>query len=597
MSRLRLPRHLGASLVVAVAAVVLVVPVLMSIVLAFREGPPGAQTGWTLDGLRTGLSGGMWSVLGTTLVYALTVTVLSTIGAVYFAWLFARSNALLRWLLPVVMISIIVTPSLFYAISFDLLASEKAGLLNTTIRSLTDSSAETGPLNAQSWAGMVAVASIRSIAFSFVLIVPAMLRVPQALEEAARLAGAGRLRTVATVVVPVVAPSILGAAILAVIQSIEAFEIPLILGGPAEKTVLSTEIFALLQKVEGADYGAAAALALPVMACIALLVVWQRRLLGGRDFTTVAGKAGRHERTRLGASGLLHNLLILAFVGVALVLPMMQIVQSAFSDRFGAWSNLSTRNLERIGDNPQLVSAISNSWWLALLGGLAVALIAVLLSWVVVRTTPRRSAFLASSIWLVTVLPGILLGVTMFSMVMVLPSTRSLFGTVWLLFAAFFIAAIPVAVRAADGPVRQIAPELYEASRVHGAGPVRAWLSTVLPLLPPGVMAAWFVSAVVISSNVAVPFLLSTPQTTLLPVEAMTRYRQGDVGLAASLILINLAGWLAAGLSLVLLGRLVAARHRLRRALARPFTRTSGTTPRRRATLSTPVPTNLGVER
>lgn len=569
-------RHVGVDLLIAVAALAFALPLVMTVVLALREGPPGAQTGWTLEGVRALLDGDMVRVILATCAYALAVTVLSTIGAIYFAWLAARTNAWLRWLLPLVMIAIIVTPSLFYAISFDLLASQRTGILNELIRTVTGSSAETGPLDVQSWPGMIVVASIRSIAFSFVLILPAMLRVPQALEEAARLAGAGRVRTLATVVVPVVAPSVLGAAILAAIQSTEAFEVPLILGGPAEKSVLSTEIFALMQRVEGADYGAAAALGLPVMAVIAVLVLWQRRILQNRDFTTVAGKAAGRERVALGRTRPLHTLVILAFVVLALVLPLVQVAQSAFSDRFGEWSNLSTRHLDRINDNPQILSAISNSWWLAVVGGAVVALAAVLMSWVMVRTTPRRSALLSSSVWLVTVLPGILLGVTLFSMVMVLPATRSLFGTVWLLFGAFFIAAMPIAVRAADGPVRQIAPELYEASRVHGAGPVRAWLSTVLPLLPPGLFAAWFVAAVIISSNVAVPLLLSTPQTTLLPVEAMTRYRQGDIGLASTLILINLAAWLTAGALLLALGKLLALRSWVTALVAR---RTSASVP------------------
>lgn len=560
------PRHLGATLVVGLALLVFGVPLVMTVVLAFREGPPGAQTGWTLHHLSEVYGSQVTQVLGSTALYALAVAVVSTLGALYLAWLSARTDVRNRWLLPVAMIAIIVTPSLFYAISFDLLAGQRTGLINTTLRSLLGSDADTGPVNVQSWGGMVFVAAIRSTAFSFILLLPVMMRIPAALEEAARLAGAGRARILATVILPVALPSVLGAGILAVIQSIEAFEIPLILGSPAEKSVLSTEIFALLQKVEGADYGGAAALALPVMALIAVLVVWQRRLISARDFTTVSGKATSAERTRLGRTRWLHSLVVLGFVLVALVLPLTQVVQGAISTRVGEWKDLSLRNIERIGDNPQLVQAIKNSWLLTSVGGLVLALVAVLLTWVMVRSTPRRGSWLATSVWMITVLPGILLGVTVFSMVMLLPGTRPLFGTVWLLLFAFFLAAVPVAVRAADGPVRQIAVDLYEAARVHGAGPVRAWLGTVLPLLPPAVLAAWFVSAVVISSNVAVPFLLSTPQTTLLPVEAMTRYRQGDVGLASGLILVNLASWVAVGLLVAVANRLLTRR----RATAAP---------------------------
>ncbi|UUW91188.1 ABC transporter permease [Pimelobacter simplex] len=560
-------RFLGTDVLVLVCLALFILPLVMAVLLAFQEGPPGMRTGWSLQGVHDGLGGGeALGVLKATALYSLAVTVLSTIGAVYFAWLFARTDAWFRALLPLVMIAIIVTPSLFYAIAFDVLGSPRTGLINEVLRGVLSLDRADGPFHAQSWTGMVLVAAIRSTAFSFVLIAPAMMHVARPLEEAARLAGAGRLRTLFTVLVPVVAPSIIGAAILAVIQTLEAFEIPLILGTPAGNRVLSTQVFALLIGPTGANYPAAAALALPVMGVIALLVVWQRRLLRGKEFVTVSGKSGSMERTSLGRTRPVHSAVILVFVAIGFLLPVAQIVHSAFGDRMGDWTSFTSRHVERMADDDGLREAIVNSWVLAGFGGLAIAVFCVVISWVVYRTSARRSAVLSTTVWLATTLPGILLGVAVFVVALTVPGGRGLFGTVWLMLLGLFIAAAPVGVRAADGPVRQISPELYEAARLHGAGPVRAWVSSVLPLLPPGLLAAWFVGAVVISSNVAVPLLLSTPQTTLLSVEAMTRYREGDVGVAASLILVNLVIWVGVGAVVLILSKLAGLRHNDSRA-------------------------------
>ena len=149
-------------------------------------------------------------------------------------------------------------------------------------------------------------------------------------------------------------------------------------------------------------------------------------------------------------------------------------------------------------------------------------------------------------------LPGILLGVAIFSLIMVIPGARVLYGTIWLLFIGLFIAAVPIAIRGAEGSVKQIGIELYEASRVNGAGRARGWLGTIAPLLKPGVGAAWFIAAVIIASNVAVPLLLSTPRTSVLAVEALVRYREGFVQLASAMILVNLLVWVLAYLAIVL---------------------------------------------
>src|SRR3546814_11516519 len=64
-----------------------------------------------------------------------------------------------------------------------------------------------------------------------------------ALEEASRTSGAGMLRTLFQIVVPILLPTILAVMLLGIIRSLQAFEIELILGTPAGIDVYSTVIY------------------------------------------------------------------------------------------------------------------------------------------------------------------------------------------------------------------------------------------------------------------------------------------------------------------------------------------------------------------
>lgn len=532
------------SALLVLIVVLFIGPILMLLVNGLRSGIPGNTTGWSLDGFRDGLGDGeMLKILAQTVVYAVAVATTATIGGTYFAWLFARTTVRLHCLIPLLVVAVIATPALFYAIAYDALANEHTGMLNVWWRNLFGG--DTGPLNIQSWAGMIFVATLKSMAFSFVLIVPAFLRMSPSLEEAARISGSNQIKVLLEITVPVLLPSILGAWILACIHAMEAFEVPLVLGSPADIQVLSTQVFRFLNLATGPNYAAASALAVPVLILVLGLLRWARVLLGDREYVTVAGKAGGGTRNAPGPWAFLHSVLIAGFAAVALLLPVIQVIGLSTTSRVGTLTGLSLRQYREIWDRPDIMSAIWNTWLLAAFGGLVIGLFCTGLSWVVQRSRSRIFTTVAHSVWLGTAMPGILLGIAIFSMVVLLPATREIYGTIWLLFLGLFVAAVPVSMRGAEGNVRQVGVELYEAARVHGARPLRAWFGSVAPLLAPGTASAWFVAAMVISSNVAVPMLLSTPSTSLLAVVALDQYSTGFVQLAAAMICVNLAIWFA----------------------------------------------------
>jgi iron(III) transport system permease protein len=72
----------------------------------------------------------------------------------------------------------------------------------------------------------------------------------------------------------------------------------------------------------------------------------------------------------------------------------------------------------------------------------------------------------------------------------------------------------------------------------------------VLPLIMPSFLSGWFVVAIVMSGNLAIPILLSSSSSPTVPLLVYQLYTQGQTARAAALFVIVLGG-LIVGLLLV----------------------------------------------
>ncbi|HUA99397.1 MAG TPA: molybdate ABC transporter permease subunit [Terracidiphilus sp.] len=135
-----------------------------------------------------------------------------------------------------------------------------------------------------SFSGLVVGSAIYSLPFAVQPLVAGFAAVPTALVDAARLLGAGPLRLVHTVLVPVARRSLVTAVVLSFLHTVGEFGVVLMIGGdiPGSTRTLSIVLY---NQVENFDYGAAyrtAALLLSfsVIALAALYATGQAR--GGR---------------------------------------------------------------------------------------------------------------------------------------------------------------------------------------------------------------------------------------------------------------------------------------------------------------------------
>ena len=127
----------------------------------------------------------------------------------------------------------------------------------------------------------------------------ALRNMDPALEEAAEVSGASALRILFTVTFPLIAPAIISGMLLSFIVMLGIYGIPAVLGAPGDIPVLTTYIFKLTNWSPPL-YSTAASVAIILMIVTGFLVWLQQKVVSGRSYITVAGKAFRPGVMKLG---------------------------------------------------------------------------------------------------------------------------------------------------------------------------------------------------------------------------------------------------------------------------------------------------------
>ena len=140
---------------------------------------------------------------------------------------------------------------------------------------------------------------------------------------------------------------------------------------------------------------------------------------------------------------------------------------------------LTLDHYRAVWDNRLVWRALGNTLLLGLLGATATMVLGGLVAYVLVRTRFAVRRVLEILAWLPWMMPGMVLGVGFLWAYALLPGPIQLYGTLWALLVAYVTLGTPLAVRTMSGAFAQLAYDLEECSRVHGA----AWWTTFRRIL------------------------------------------------------------------------------------------------------------------
>jgi iron(III) transport system permease protein len=519
---------------VALVAALVLAPIIAVVVGAMQDSS-GVSMRWLTNVLSS------TRVIGNTMLVGVATTALSILIGGALALVLVRIDTPGRSVLEeLVILPLYVTP-LLTAIAWSWLGSPRGGLINLFGREVLGASQ--GLVNLHGPAGVVFVSALAYAPLPFLLIAAALRAMDPALEESARVHGAGAGGAFARVSLPLVLPAALGSAILVFVQAIGLFSVPAVLGMPSGFYVAGTEIYRLLNNYPP-RVGQAAAWGLLLLAITAALVWLQGAILERRSFVTVTGKAFRPRILPVGPIRYAFAAGAWLYVTAAVMLPVLTLIWAALVNFLTVDLKLMAFDLRHfeyvLFTYPKTYIAAQNSLLLGIATATIVCGLGLGVSWVVVRTRIRGRGFLDQVSMMPLALPSIVLALGLLWTYVGL-TLVPIYGTIVILLVAYVTHYLPFGVRAASGALRQLHPELEDAARIAGASLVKTLRFVVLPLTRPTLVATWTLLFVLAMQEVSASILLYTSRTTVLSVAVFDLWEAGNVNALAALSVLQLA--------------------------------------------------------
>jgi iron(III) transport system permease protein len=482
-------------------------------------------------------------------------TAIAVVIGLLFSWIVVRTNTPFKGFIAAASILPLFAPPLVAGVAWSILGSPKTGLINTLFKW----AGLDWRVDFYSMSGLIFVFGIYYAPYVYMFTASALRNMDPSLEEAAEISGASAFSTLFTVTFPLIMPAIVSGMLLSFIVMLGIYGVPAVLGAPANINVLTTYIFKLTNWSPPL-YNTAAAVAIILMVVTGLLVLLQQKVLSGRSYTTVAGKAFRPRSLDLGPWRWLTFAIGVVYLFVVVVLPMLALIVAAFrkfmfirdASALFDMRAYSMVHFNAIFDNPLTVRSIYNAVEVGLITAVLGGALAFAIGYTIHRTRlpGRRAIDMISTV--PVAIPGLVVGVAYLWAWIGIPG--GLYGTIWILALAFIARFMPDTVKALSTSFMQIHRELEEAAWVCGKGTLATIASIVLPLARPGVIASMTLLFVLAIRELGSSLFLYTSNTMVMSVLLLDYYEGGNVGKTAAFslvqtvllgVLIGGANWLA----------------------------------------------------
>lgn len=407
--------------------------------------------------------------------------------------------------------------------------------------------------------GMALLLGVQGAPLVYLALRANLAALPREQIEAARLAGARGRAVTRDVVLPLIAPGLIAGAAVAFVSSVGNFGIPVVLGIPNSIFTLPTLIYSQLAGFGTAVFGDVAVLSALVAGIAVLGIVVQQRALARRSYRLI-GAAGAPARFALGRWRLGVETLLAGVLLVILVAPLAALVASSLVPTYGVVLSAKTATLRAYAEvlltQGSTVTALRNSVFLASAAALGLLIVTVPLG---IWLRGRRGVLAVAVAALADIpfaLPGIVIGVA-FVLLFAAPIPGlglSIYGTIWIILAAYFSSFLSVGLKPVASAVAQIDPALDEAARLAGAGFSRRMRDITLPLIAPAAGAAVILVFLIAVNELTVSALLWAAGTQTLGVMVYNLDDAGNITMAAALSVVVVAMVLVMMLLLEALG-------------------------------------------
>ena len=508
--------------ILAIVAFLVIFQVLPLLYLIYRSF--FADGSFSLEGFKRIYSYPLnWTCLKNTLITAGLAMVFGVLLAFPLAWLVGRTNLYGKKFFRTLFVMTYMVPPYVGAMAWLRLLNPTVGTLNTLIMSIFR--LESAPFNIYSIGGLVWVLTTFYYPYAFITISRAMEKMDPSLEEASRISGASPFKTLMTVTLPLMLPSIVAAALLVFVAAASCYGIPSIIGAPGQIYTVTTRIvdYVYIGSQEGLTD--ATNLAVFLMAIVLIVLYVSNFVVGKREYITVSGKSTRPNIVDLGKWRIPITVVVSLFAIVVVAIPFATVFMTSFTMNMGKsifetgnitfkyWHTILTRKSILGSGQNSLISAA----WAASLG----MIICLIMAYLLKRTNVKGKGV---PDFLITVGSGSPSVVIALALIMTMSGRFgiNIYNTMFIMVVAYMIKYMMMGMRTVVSAFSQISPSLEEAAQISGSGWIRRLKDVVFPLIVPSIVAGWFLIFMPCFYELTMSNLLYSNNTKTLGVELFT---------------------------------------------------------------------------
>jgi iron(III) transport system permease protein len=523
------PRNLALAACVVIAGWLVFVPMAALFYTAFTEDTGFGPGPASLQNFVQAYSS--WHIVrlfGNSLVFAVGTAIATLAMGALVAFVVERTDAPLGPLFHSLALLSFAIPGLLTSMAWIFVLSPNIGWVNALLKSWF--SLAEAPLSIYSMGGMIWALSSHYFPLAYLMLGPTLRVLDVRLEEAALVSGAKYWQVLPKITLPLLRPAILSTLVLLFMLGMSSYEVPRLIGRPARIDVFTTEIQAATQNAPP-EFGISSALSITLLLiCVFAVFLYRNSTKNAEAYATITGKGYMPTRIKLRQWRWPVSLGILFLFVIALGLPLLTLVWQSFYTNLaqpfiGTEALASLENYRFILSYPIFLDAVKTSVLLAAMSATIIVVLTFIMAWIALRAVPRSGWLLDSLAFTPIAMPHVIVGAAVLFAYLMLPIP--VYNTIWIILIAYVTLYLPYGMRFMSSGLTQIHKELEESAEVSGARTWQVFVSILLPLLAPVMLAAWIYIFVLAVRELGASVFLIGPGTHVLGTISLTMWEEG----------------------------------------------------------------------
>ena len=509
-------------LIIIVFAIFLIYPLLSLFLDGFKDSKSGV---WSLMNYIQFFSKKYYtSALVNSFKLTISVTVIAVLIGVPLAYFMSFYKIKGKGILEVLFIISMMSPNFIGAYSWILLLGR-----NGSVTKFLEKSLGISMPSIYGFAGMLLVFSLKLYPFIYIYVSGALKKIDVALSEAAESLGCGGLKKVFTVIMPLITPTLVAAALLVFMNCMADFGTPALIGEGYR--VMPTLVYSEFVGESGGSANFAACMATIMIIITALVFFLHKWYINTKSFTMSSIRPIQPKEPK-GIFKVLIYVYIYLLAGLSIIPQAMVVYTSFKATKMQVFvDGFSLGSYKKVAD--KALAAVTNTYLFCFFAIVIIITLGMLIAYLTVRRRSVLTSAIDSIAMFPYIVPGSVLGITL--LIAFNHQPLMLAGTAFIIIISLVIRRLAYTLRSSSAILYQISPSMEEAAVSLGDTPAKSFVKVTAKMMLPGVASGAILSWITIINELSSSVMLYTSKTKTMSVAIYNEVIRASYGPAAAL--------------------------------------------------------------